>query len=113
MLDKAHQISVLLYIRLDLQDVEYTSATSTGSQAVSHISFMTYVLSNNRCRCDMLEYIGGSGWPFVERLKDHFRILSPIYDQANTTGHHPRVDNFSLWVGSGVTSSKPARRLCI
>ena len=32
----------------------------------------------------------------MERLKEHLRATSPIYDHANTTGLHTRVDNFTV-----------------
>ena len=42
------------------------------------------------------EYTGESTRTFGERLKEHLRAHSPIYDHTNTTGHHIRVDNFSV-----------------
>ena len=44
--------------------------------------------------CDE-EYIGESARAFGERLKEHFRAPSTIYDHANTTGHHNSEYNFS------------------
>ena len=32
-----------------------------------------------------------------ERLEEHFSGPSSIYDHANTTGHHTRVDSFSVF----------------
>ena len=53
-----------------------------------------------RYRCDRLEcdqeYIGESARTFGERLKEHLRDPSPIYDHANTMGHHTKVDIFSI-----------------
>ena len=31
-----------------------------------------------------------------ERLKEHLRPPSPIYGHANTSGHHTKLDNFSI-----------------
>ena len=51
-------------------------------------------------KCDTLEcdeeYIGELARTFVERLKEHPRALTPIYDHANTTGYCIKVDNFSI-----------------
>ena len=33
---------------------------------------------------------------FWERLKEHFRAPSPIYDHANTFGHHASLDSFFI-----------------
>ena len=33
---------------------------------------------------------------FRERLKEHLRAPSSIYDHANTSGHHTKWDNFSI-----------------
>ena len=30
------------------------------------------------------------------RLKEHLRVPSPISDHTNTTGHHTKLDNFSI-----------------
>ena len=53
-----------------------------------------------RYKCDMLdcgdEYIGESIRTFGERLKEHFRAPSLIYDHANITCHHISVDSFSI-----------------
>ena len=40
--------------------------------------------------------IGESARNFRERLKQYLTAPSPIYDHANTTGHHIKVDNFSI-----------------
>ena len=51
-----------------------------------------------RYRCNRLEYdeqyIGESARTFGERLKEPLRAAFPIYDHANTTGHHTMVDDF-------------------
>ena len=55
-----------------------------------------------RYKCDKLEYdkeyIGDCTrtFFFLEKLKKHFRALSPIYDHANITSHHTSVDIFSI-----------------
>ena len=48
----------------------------------------------NRYLCDE-EYTWESARTFGERLKEHFRAHSPIYDYTNTTGNHTSVENFS------------------
>ena len=35
-------------------------------------------------------------WGEGKRLQERLRVPSPIYGHANTTGHHPKVHNFSL-----------------
>ena len=42
------------------------------------------------------EYIGESARTFGERINEHFRTPSPIYDHNNITGHQTCVDNFSI-----------------
>ena len=32
----------------------------------------------------------------MERLKEHIRAPSPIYDHAKTSGHHTKLDNLSI-----------------
>ena len=53
-----------------------------------------------RYKCDRLEcdedYLGESARILGERLKEHFRALSPIYDHTNSTGHLTSIDNFSI-----------------
>ena len=44
------------------------------------------------------EYIGESARTFGERLREFLRALSHIYDHVSTTGHHTRVDSFSILV---------------
>ena len=49
----------------------------------------------DRLECDD-EYIGESAGTLRERLKEHVRAASPLCNHANITGHHTRVDNFSI-----------------
>ena len=53
-----------------------------------------------RYKCDRLEfdslYIGESARTFEERLNEHVRTPSPIYDHASTTCHHISVGKFSI-----------------
>ena len=46
----------------------------------------------DRVGCD--EYIGDYVRTFMERLKEHLRVPSPINDHANTTGHQTSVENY-------------------
>ena len=53
-----------------------------------------------RYKCDWVEcdeeYIGESSRTFGERLKEHQKAPSPIYDHYNTTGHNVSIENFSI-----------------
>ena len=53
-----------------------------------------------RYECERLEcdenYIEEFSRTFEERLKEHFRAPSSMYDCANFTGHHTGVHNFSI-----------------
>ena len=56
--------------------------------------------SGVKYKCDGVDcdekYIWQSSRTFGDRLKQHFRSLSPIYNHANTTGHHKGLDNISI-----------------
>ena len=45
--------------------------------------------------CDE-KYIRESSRTFVERLKEHQKTPSPIYDHSNITGHIDTIENFSI-----------------
>ena len=53
-----------------------------------------------RYKCDRVdcddEYIGESARNFEERLKEHLKAPSPIYDHHNTSGHDVTIDNFTI-----------------
>ena len=49
----------------------------------------------DRLECDE-EDIGGSARTLWERLMEHLRATSSIYDHANTSGHHIKLNNFSV-----------------
>ena len=53
-----------------------------------------------RYKCDRVdcddEYIGKSARNFEERLKEHLKAPSPIYDHHNTSGHDVTIDNFTI-----------------
>ena len=59
---------------------------------IPHKSKVIYRYKCDKLECDE-EYIGESAKTFRERLKEHLRDPSPIYDHANTIGHHTRVDH--------------------
>ena len=42
------------------------------------------------------EYIGESSRTFGERLKEHLKATTPIYDHSNTAGYTTSVGNFSV-----------------
>ena len=52
----------------------------------------------DRVDCDD-EYIGESARNFEERLKEHLKSPSPIYDHHNISGHDVTIDNFTILVG--------------
>ena len=54
-----------------------------------------YTYKCSRLECDV-EYIGEPARIFREILKEHLRIHICIYDHASTTGHHIKLDNFSI-----------------
>ena len=53
-----------------------------------------------RYKCDRLEcdeeYIGETARTFGERLKEHQKAPSPIYEHSNITGHTADINNFSI-----------------
>ena len=53
-----------------------------------------------RFKCDRLEcgeeYIGETARTFGERLKEHLKAPSPIYDHSNITGHNANINNFTI-----------------
>ena len=67
----------------------------------------------DKLNCDE-EYIGEPAVTFEEKLKEHVRAPSPIYDHANITGHQANVNNFSI-VGREVHSMTRSIReaMCI
>ena len=58
-------------------------------------SGVIYRFKCDRVDCDD-EYIGESARNFEERLKEHLKAPSPIYDHHNTSGHDVTTDNFSI-----------------
>ena len=45
--------------------------------------------------CDE-EYIGESAITFAERVKEHKKAPSPIFDHCNISGHKVNIDNFTI-----------------
>ena len=62
----------------------------------------------DRVDCDD-EYIGESARNFEERLKEHLKAPSPIYDHHNTSGHDVTIDNFTI-LGRGPQPLKDHKR---
>ena len=58
-------------------------------------SGVIYKYSCDRVDCDE-EYIGESSRNFGERLKEHQKAPSPIFDHYTTTGHNIKLENFSI-----------------
>ena len=69
-----------------------------ASQDKGHITKKSGIIY--RFKCDRVEcneeYIGVSSRTFGERVKEHLKHPSPIYDHFNTTGHTTTLENFSL-----------------
>ena len=58
-------------------------------------SGVIYRYKCDRVECDE-EYFGESSRTFGERLKEHQKAPSPIYDHYNISGHLVSIDNFSI-----------------
>ena len=58
-------------------------------------SRVIYRYKCDRVECDE-EYIGESSRTFGERLKEHQKAPSPIFDHHNTTGHNISIENFEI-----------------
>ena len=59
------------------------------------IALADVVTGYDRVDCDE-EYIGESSRVFGERVKEHQKAPSPVYDHFNTTCHNITIDNFSI-----------------
>ena len=55
----------------------------------------------------MMNILGESARNFEERLKEHLKATSPIYDHHNTSGHDVTIDNFSILGREDQTSQGP------
>ena len=62
---------------------------------ITNKSSIIYRLKCDRLECDE-EYIGETARTFGERLKEHLKAPSHIYDHSNTTGHTTNINNFSI-----------------
>ena len=62
---------------------------------ITNKSGIIYRFKCDRLECDE-EYIGETARTFGERLKEHLKAPSPIYDHSNTTGHTTTINNFSI-----------------
>ena len=62
---------------------------------ITQKSGVIYRYMGNRLEC-VKEYKGESAKTPGERLKGHFRAPFPMYDDANTSGHHTSLENFSI-----------------
>ena len=70
----------------------------------------------NRYQCTRLEfvkeYIEQSGRPFGDRLKEHLRAPTLIYQHSQTIGHQINVDCFIIIGRRHMVSLGPSRRPC-
>ena len=62
---------------------------------ITNKSGIIYRFQCERLECDE-EYIGETARTFGDRLKEHLKAPSPIYDHSNTTGHNVNINNFSI-----------------
>ena len=62
---------------------------------ITNKSGIIYRFKCDRLECDE-EYIGETARTFGDRLKEHLKAPSPIYDHSNTTGHNVNINNFSI-----------------
>ena len=62
---------------------------------ITNKSGIIYRFKCDRLECDE-EYIGETARTFGERLKEHLKAPSPIYDHSNITGHNANINNFSI-----------------
>ena len=62
---------------------------------ITNKSGIIYRFKCDRLECDE-EYIGETARTFGDRLKEHLKAPSPIYDHSNTTGHDANISNFSI-----------------
>ena len=69
-------------------------------------SGVIYRFMCDRVDCDD-EYIGESARDFEERLKEHLKAPSPIYDHHNTSGHDVTMTTFPYWGERTKTSQGP------
>ena len=74
-----------------LEDILDENAMEVCSKFIKVI----YRFKFDRVDCDD-EYIGESARNFEERLKEHLKAPSPIYDHHNTSGHDVTIDNFTI-----------------
>ena len=69
---------------------------------ITNKSWVMYRFKCTQAGCKE-EYTGKLGRSFRDRIKEHLRAPSPIYNHGNTTGHHINVDSLSI-VGREVYS---------
>ena len=62
---------------------------------ITNKSCILYWFKCDRLECDE-EYIGETARTFRDKLKEHLKAPSPIYDHSNTTGHNVNINNFSI-----------------
>ena len=67
-----------------------------------------YSYSCDKWDCDE-GYLGESSWIFGERLREHLKAPSAIYDHAYPTGYHISWKLLQWWVGRHTTSQAPSR----
>ena len=66
-----------------------------GRDNITQKSRVLYRYKCDRLKCDQ-EYIEESARTFEDSLKELLRALPAIYDHANTSGDHIKLDNFSI-----------------
>ena len=66
-----------------------------GGDNITQKSGVIYRYECHRLECHE-KNIWESARTFGERLKEHLRAPSPIYDHANTSGQHTKLDIFAI-----------------
>ena len=68
---------------------------SKRQRSTAQKSGVIYRYKCDRVDCDD-EYIGESARNFEERLKEHLKAPSPIYDHHKISGHDVTIDNLTI-----------------
>ena len=75
------------------KEVEYIQLVAPKDKDhITNKSGIIYRFKCDRLECDE-EYIGETARTFGERLKEHLKAPSPIYDHSNITGHNANINN--------------------
>ena len=79
---------------------------------ITQKSRVIYRYKSDRLEYDK-EYIGESVRTFRERFKEHLRAPSPIHVHANTSGHHAKLNSFSIVGKESHTTTGPIKEVVL